>query len=276
MKDNLQLLQFQLNQKLALNSEKRRKLATTGRIEPSRLAHYKTSKLLFSQPIPNSGKEYKATFLLDVSISMGGNRIETAVKSLQKLIKLFTGVIDFNIVLFWYGMQQVSPAEILSIREEDISVRHPLLWGRRMDTINIGGKKTLMSIENGAYSLNYSTAWQWAFQQAVENLKKETGEKMIIFLTDWDDGDYYNHRDYNSGELLIERIWDVDVEEHNKGTYRDDIKEALESGINVIPFSIWDDILSRYFDNNITLSSAEDVYKHTLGAIDKFYNNNND
>jgi len=47
----LMVKQFKLKQVLQENSQKKRRLSKTGRLEPSRLAHHKTSPLLFSQPI---------------------------------------------------------------------------------------------------------------------------------------------------------------------------------------------------------------------------------
>lgn len=261
MVNNIELLQFQLKQKLKLNSEKKRELATSGKIEPSRLAHYKTSNLLFSKALPNTGRKYKAVFLLDVSGSMYTGKLRTAVKSLINLIKLFHWVVDFSIITYWETTKQISVEEILSIPYSQIdSMGYEELYkffNRNCWFIYVDGKRHFLIKEDWTESLWWATCWQPAFLEAANILEKQEGEKYIIFLTDWQDNFNWN--------CVIG--W-IDTSVHNEATYKQDAADVAAKGIKTIPFSIWRDYLSKTFDNAISLSSAEDVFELTLEALD--------
>ena len=63
LKNSIPHMQARLKAVLQNNARVKTKLTTSGRLVPSRLAHFQTSELLFEEKIPNTGKKYKCSNL---------------------------------------------------------------------------------------------------------------------------------------------------------------------------------------------------------------------
>lgn len=265
MEKNIQILQFQLKNKLKNNMELKRQLAPEWRLEPSRLAHYKTSNLLFSQPIPNTGKEYKCEFLLDVSGSMWWDSLPKAVRVLQNLIKLFYWIIDFKITCFWNGSYTVSPREILSIDTKawlnsDSNKQYRIArnkFERRFTIREFNWETHFISHENWEYDVSWGTYWIWAVYRAGQELAEETGERFIVLITD--------------GIDCISSYAKYMCWAPSKGLRYETIEEELaENWINLLP--IWIEGTSTRWKNSIELDNTEDVYNEVLTFVDNNFN----
>lgn len=257
---NLELLKFRLNQTLQANSAKRTKLATSGRLEPSRLAHYKTSKLLFSQPIPNTWKKYKCTFLLDVSWSMDWSRINTAITVLKNLINLFYWIIDFKITCFWETTLELSARKLLSIdQSSDEDIREIMLT--RFGYLDLDWKRILVQKEDWYEILWNSTRLTPALKTVWDDLLSYDWERFIVLITDWDESSY----------SWFSVNW-VDWSLYNPSTHKKLANELISKGIDILPISIWGNYLKKNYDNPIEIKSNSDierVYEETIKFIDK-------
>lgn len=261
---NIQILQFKLNSILKQNKAKKSKLATHWRIEPSRLAHYKTSNLLFSQPIPDTWKEYKCTFLLDVSYSMWGKQLWDTVITLQNLIKLFYWIIDFNIVAFWYGSFWLTAREVLSLDPNKIyNLEYQEDKLRRTTSIKeFNWEKVLTTYDWGNFRwTEYATLWDLAVKKAWEDLLSESWEKFIVLLTDWE-----NNCD-SEREEFTNICWTTP--QNSNADYKRTIREIKSNWIDILPISIWYTNLSEYYNDVITLTDPKEVYDDVIKFIDK-------
>jgi len=280
---NLDILKFKLQQVLQNNTAKRRKLATSWRIEPSRLAHYKTSKNLYSQPIPNTGKKYKCDIILDVSGSMhvdanwNEDRIWPAIKSAQNLVKLFHWIIDFRILTFGNWYRQMSTNELLSITPKKIKSWN---WfkqalSRPMWIINTQeGKKNLVPMEGGTYNLHYWTWWPWVIGHSLQCLSWTEGERFIIFITDWTDAMqelWVNTSNLSRLPEIVDEIGGVDVRKYCPANYPAILDELEAEWINILPIGIKTS-LSNTFNNSVEIDDAWEIYEKTISFIETHFN----
>ena len=269
----LDILKFKLQQTLQNNIATRRKLSTTWRIEPSRLAHYKTSKNLYSQPIPNTGKKYKCDLLLDVSNSMYDHRMNDALKSVQNLIKLFHGIVDFRVVVFWNGFYQMSVNEILSITPDKSYMEYKAIFGRATDIkIDKQGKKNITPCEGGTLTTDYGTWWPAVIGHSYETMLSEDGERFIIFITDGQDC-MHPFSSAESGSSLssyIDKMCWMDVRQWSPENYPTILSTLKDEGINILPIGI-DINISKNFPEAINLSSPDDIYEETIKFVDRAF-----
>jgi hypothetical protein len=271
MKPNLQLLQFQLANKLKANAEKKVKLSNKGTLVPWRLAHHRTSKLLFSQPMPNTGKKYKCEFLLDVSGSMWRREMKPAIETLQNLIKLFYWIIDFKITCFGNGSYPMSAREILSINldkfwnnwSEQCRDYSCELFNRPMSLQTFNWEEHLIPFEGGEKSVGWFTWWIWAVAKAGADLIAEDWERFVVIITDGWDNQYYPDDDRN---LFV--CW-APVNTYNKYTYVETEEELNANWINILP--IWIGGNRPRYKNSISLDNPEDIYEKTIQFIDKHF-----
>ena len=269
---NLQMLQFKLQQVLKNNSLKRAKLATYWKIVPSRLAHYKTSNLLFSQPIPNTWKKYKCDLLLDVSRSMLiRDRIWPAVEVVQKLIKLFYWIIDFRITCFAVGSYTMNARDILSIEPE----RFKKEWEIYFDKVFNRNVEYSYDWEDKIFQIRFE--WKkdratknWtiitpALAQAWFNLLNEEWEKFIVLITDWYEEIYDESLRW---ETFV--CW-LPYSKFNTSTHKAVAKSFIEKWINILPIGIQTNSLNDFYDNVIEITNAENVYEPVLKFIEEHF-----
>lgn len=259
---NIQVLQFKLQQVLQANSTKKRKLATTGRLEPSRLAHYKTSKLLFSQPMPNTGKKYKCVFLLDISGSMYWNRLKQAIKVLKNLIKIFYWIIDFQIIWFGATTIELNPRFILSIDEDKLKNNGDFreMFNKPLKEVSINWELNLIQFEWGRWEMGNGTALTPALNLAYELLLKEDWDKFITILTDWEEE--YHHF---SGCKIN---W---YERGNTFAHKKLSEKIFNDWINILPISIGKDLLSEIYKERVVVDcdNIDKVYEESINFIAK-------
>lgn len=264
MKDNLQMLQFKLQSILKNNSIKRVKLATTGKIVPSRMAHYKTSNLLFSQPIPNTWKKYKCDFLLDVSGSMNWTKIVNAVKVLQEMIRLFYWIIDFRITCFGLWDYPMTAREILSIDTNKLGNNFHYIFDRKLE-INTDADwydNFTVRYEKWTRSTSDNTCLTQVLAKTWLNIKDETGEKFIVLITDWEEW----IRVTNPEKTKI--CW-LDIKKYNWENHKQIKKEIENNWINILPIWIWQWDLAQHYDNFVLVDNPEEIYWPVLQFIEK-------
>lgn len=279
---NLDILKFKLQQALQNNVAKRRKLATSWRIEPSRLAHYKTSKLLYSQPIPDTGKEYKYDIMLDVSASMhkdwswgGKHRIWKAIEATQNLIKLFHWVIDFRILVFWAWFTQMSVNQILSITPEkirDINDYFRLLGWPMKKVKTKEWKRNLIPLESDWQPMAYWTWWPAVLWHSIQSMASEKWEKFMVFITDWEDvlQRFGWDRWWRDLDWVLDEICWVDVKKYCPENYPKIIDEIKENDLSILP--IWIDIELQHFPNGVEINDASEIYEKTINFIEDNFN----
>lgn len=267
---NLELAKHKLLNTLKENCVAKRKLASTGRLEPSRLAHYKTSKLIFSQPIEWTWREYVANILLDVSWSMAfWERMKGAVRSVQNLIRLFDGVIDFRITCFWTTYYEIGKNRIMSIDLDNMGewevVRE---LDRRVDVVNIKWERHLVPIEWGSYE-NHAWTWgSWCLEYSRRNLESSSAsDKLIILITDWEDYQDQLWRGYvDRASDYCDTVGGVDVKNFNPWKYWDIARRIKEDWITLIPIGI-DMWLGHISSEYINISNTDDIYEKTIRFI---------
>lgn len=275
----LDILRFKLQQALQNNSERRTKLATTWKIVPSRLAHYKTSKLLYAQPIPDSGKKYKCDILLDISWSMyniSDRPIKEAIRSVQNLISLFHWIIDFRIIGFWNWFVQFPINRILSIdtnREYEFDDWAQLLSSSFWVFKDKDWNRNLVPMEGWAYQNFAWTWWPAVLWQSIEHLKSINWNKFIVFITDWRDAldrFWCSTTGYEAKEYIDQICW-VPIDKYCPENYSNILEEANNNDICILP--IWINIALHNFRNYIDISSADQIYEETINFINKNFNN---
>ena len=279
---NLQILQFKLNNVLKANTEKKRKLSNRGSLEPSRLAHHKTSELIFSEPIPNTGKKYKCELLLDVSYSMYGEQLIRAVEVLQNLIRLFYGVIDFKITCFGNGSYPMSARQALSINVQKMKDilrkegRHDCfeyqgnIFNRTVKLISKGNQEILINFD-GPWDglLNDSTWWVWAVWNALQNMDNENWERFIVLITDWEDNGFSQKGWDDTKEYIA---CGVSYDKFNTKNYRQFVEQYKSKWIEVLPIGIdWIFWLDNVYDNFISVRNASDIYEQVIQFIDSHF-----
>lgn len=264
MEANMQKLQFKLAQVLQNNMQKKTRLASTGRLEPSRIAHYKTSKLLFTQPVPNTGKKYKCEFLLDVSWSMSGSRIQLAVKSLKELIKLFYWIIDFKITCFANGVYTMSALEFMSIEADKLRssdyFEEKLCWGWALPRKIWWETYLVRTLEQQTErDFSWATALAAALWNAFISLDGEEGEKFVVLLTDgWDNMWSYNY------------IGNAPCSIYNSSTIKTFVNDWKEKWIEVLP--IWINTrMTHLFDNSVECSNPQVLLEQSIEFIQKHF-----
>lgn len=260
---NIEILKFKLKQTLQFNSQKRRKLATTWRIEPSRLAHYKTSNLIYTQPIPNTGKEYSCVFLLDISWSMYNSKeLEKAVEGLKKLINLFYWIIDFEVIAFGKNIEQFSARQVLSLPKDNQEIYDKI--NKKIVIRDFWTYTTYIDLcDKGKFTWDENTDSTFitpALKLAGDLLNKRGWDKFIVLLTDWEE--YYP-------DCVTQITW-IDVTKYNKDTHWDTKKEIEKDWIEILPISIGRDYLPDFYTNKITLKNSTDwLEEKVIEFIDK-------
>lgn len=278
---SLDIVKFKLKQALQNNSAKRVKLATSGKISPSRLAHYQTSKLLYTQPIPDTGKEYKCDIIIDVSGSMhkeinwGADRIWPAIESAQNLVKLFHWIVDFRILVFANGYRQISSNYLLSLRREDLMdvyefIKH-LSCPMRV-VVSSEGKRNLIPAEWWEHKFY---VWTWVpavLKASIDSLSSVKWEWFIILISDWDDrmDEFWWCATGEELSAYVDEVWWVDVLKYCPERYPELIKEAEDAGVNILPIGI--DISLDNFKDYVRISDASDVYEEVITFIDTKFN----
>ena len=254
--ENVALLQYRLKNILKHNSTKMFEVSNHGRVSPSRLGHYKTSDMIFELPIPNTGKEYKASLVIDVSGSMGTIRTDCAMECAKKIINLFYWIIDFNIITFGRTPCSVSINNILSY-ERWMGYNY---FNYTVNEEKISWVKTLVQSENWRDNSG-GTYWTGAMKKAFESLKNEQWDKFIVFITDWKDEGY---------EAYSNVCW-INTSEVNKSVHRKMAQDYLEEyGINVLPVGI-EENLSHWYDNSIEVSDKNiwNIYEYILSFMEE-------
>lgn len=270
---NLQIAQFQLLNALKEKKAKRSKLSTKGKLEPSRLWHYKTSKLLFSEPIVWTGKDFICELILDASWSMAHkNSFKDAVKTTQNLVKLFHWVIDFRITVFATTWHRISINKLLSIKVDDFD-EWSLIgeFDRRVDVMRINWEESIIEIEWGTENFYWWTWWPWVLKTAIDSLSDiwDKYVKYIVFITDWEDyQDNFWKKSRGMQERGIDSVMWIPIAQYNEGTYPKIIQELNDNNINILPIGLWIDLSDR-FGQAISLRNPEDIYKETIDFITK-------
>ena len=241
------------------NVAKKTRLSNKGTIVPSRLAHYKTSELLYSEPIPNTGKQYSADILIDVSWSMfpdektwNNNRIIGAINSAKELVKLLYNIVDFRIVLFWKWFRTISMNELLSYSDKELS--------NYEECIRLFHKYWLTYVNWNAINMegvgfSADTNYTMAIANSLSSFSTVSGWKYIILITDWEEN--YSFRDAQkvNGIKKVE-FWEM--------------KEMLKREEDVILLPIWIDIdISHRFNEAINISNSSETIEHTINFLEK-------
>ena len=262
---DIQHLQFKLQNILKANSLKRKKLSTYWKIEPSRLAHYKTSNYIYSEPIPNTGKKYTCEILLDVSASMlSGRRINNALLTCQNLIKLFNWIIDFKITCFWLGSFSLSNNEILSIDSNKIDNFEYFnkVFQRKLVVVNINWKKSYIT----KYEWEGENTDNWtlttpALANAWLNLINREWDKFIVLITDWAE---------NLPSIIqYDMINWISTNKYNKHTHRELVKFLRKNNINILPIWIGSTCLDKYYDEYVYSDNWADILPKVLKFMEK-------
>ena len=270
---NLQIAQFQLLNALKEKKTKRSKLSTKGKLEPSRLWHYKTSKLLFSEPIVGTGKDFICELILDASWSMANKgRFKDAVRTTQNLVKLFHWVIDFRVTVFATTWHSVSINKLLSIKVDDFSEWELIReFNRKVEQINIGWENSIIEIEWGSENFFWWTWWPWVLKSAINSLSNISDKyvKYIVFITDWTDiQDNFWFSWANMISRGIDSVMWIPIAQYNEDSYPKIIKELEDNSINILPIGLRIDLSDRFWQA-INLSNPEDIYKETIDFIIK-------
>lgn len=268
---NLEIAKFQLLNKLKDNSAKRRKLATSGKLEPSRLAHYKTSKLLYSEPIPWTGKEYVCDILLDVSGSMRHqDRMRKAINSTKALIELFHWVVDFRITWFALSSFQLSKNRILSLpselSSEDICFEE---LNRKVGRVRLSYWEDLIPVEWGEYDNFWGTWWSGTLEKSRRSFIEDKREKMIILITDGVDNQddlWGRYSKWVEKEYNITHIEWVPVSEANPLLWREIVGRVKEDGILFMPIGL-NISLDHIDENHINLTDTSKIYEEVINFI---------
>lgn len=257
MKENLDILQEKLKSMLKHNSFERTELATTWKIKPSRLAHHKVSNLIFEQKKLNTGKKYNVELLLDISNSMYWQKFERWLETLQKLVKLFYGVIDFNIHCFSTIEKRLSPKYVLSLNSKDFDYG---IVDVKWEWVKINWQETIMDKEDGTIRTSYGTWEVNAVMNAVDRLKAKQWEGLIILI----------------GDGQMER-WHVWWDEHhvmgrstkvvNMSTAKGIVKQLEESGNKILALWMRTDDFSGTYSNSENIEDLDNVYPAVIDFI---------
>ena len=270
---NLQIAQFQLLNALKEKKVKRSKLSTKGKLEPSRLWHYKTSKLLFSEPIVGTGKDFICELILDASWSMAARGIfKDAVRTTQNLVKLFHWVIDFRITVFATTWHSVSINKLLSLQVDNYSEFELIKeFNKKVETMSIGWQTSIIEIEWGTENFSEWTWWPWVLKSAIDSLSSisEKYVKYIVFITDWEDWqDNFGYTWEGMMSRGIDSVMWIPIAQYNKNSYPKIIQELKDNDISILPIGL-DTDLSQRFWSAINLRNPEDIYKETIDFITK-------
>ena len=262
---NLEIAKFQLLNKLKDNSAKRRKLATSGKLEPSRLAHYKTSKLLYSEPIPWTGKEYVCEILLDMSKSMAHwYRAKPAVESLKGIMELFNWVIDFRVTVFARSSYTVSRNRILSIPSTFDSHRI-VNWFNTKTWVFSGD---CQPTEWGHDDFYMGTWGCWTLEKARRDFTGDKRDKIIVLITDGDDESYEwnDYKDEDKERKTTTSVCWIPLSEANPEKWKEVVSQVKDDWILFIPIGI-DKSLPHIDENYINLEDASKIYEEVINFI---------
>lgn len=264
-----------LRQALEKKTTTERQLAVSWRIEPSRLAHYKTSKYIFSEKIPWTGKDFKADILIDITWSMEDyDNYGHAFQSAKELISLFYGLIDFRIIVFWNWFYEVSSNEILSIDTT------PLFWKEiaskkggdalceHCDNVRkkikeyfprkwIALEDNLYFWDWGTVDFTWSTNYYYPLVNSMLSLQWDDAWKMVVLITDWDE---------NTSMRNWSTIWGINTTQFSRD-YPRLIEDYKSENITLLP--IWIGTKIKEFDNSIQISNGSEISWKVIDFLEK-------
>lgn len=102
------------------NLYERKVLSRHWSVEFNRLAHWKTSRMLFSKKLWESWKHYNFTLLLDMSGSMHWRLAIDTIKACQNIIRLLKWIVNIKVSVFnnWH-FDNIDQDELLSLKTDE-------------------------------------------------------------------------------------------------------------------------------------------------------------
>ena len=273
------------------NLYERRILDKRGRIETSRLAHYRTSKKLFTRKLWEKWKKYHFEILLDVSWSMfHDKRMRPSFRATHSIVKVLSKLWDVRIKLFWEISIVFTPEEFQDIADEltknwDIDDIWKKVEKRYVEIINEKDKKYML-IRQSEY-MNIYKQWQWyeklkskdiddwTFEawpvlSSLDYLRKQDWEKCLIIIHDWDVGDIWDTLvDYIDKWYNVTISWD-DASIYNQEWYKWKITQAVNEWIHIQSIAIWTDTPQQfYWENSTEISNGNEVHHLLVSSLQK-------
>jgi len=261
------------------NLYERRALSRSGDIEFLRLAHYKTSRQIFSRKVSESGKHYNFTLLVDMSGSMDWGDAINAIKSCQNIVKLLKWIVNIKISMFNnIHFENIDQDELLSLKNDydinryvkDKYMEVPLSYDidendrkHIRKAIRWDEWKTWYSFSMAAYG-NVETI---NIEYEYKKLMQLDWRNVLIIIQDWQlscDHRFNRKWEENIRYLLWKRIKAYDQPEFAKQLYK-------KISRNVELLSIWIRTTEPedFFDNFAYVSDAEKVYEVIVKVFER-------
>lgn len=273
------------------NLYERHTLSKSGKIETNRLAHYRTSPRLFTKKQGEKGKNYHVDIIMDVSGSMFSDEcIGDAVKSVLNMGRILNKVAKVRVKMFGNCYVQMNFEEYEGLVEEavereDYDLIDEKLGGwskminskaKRVDHVldrEVDMYKGIWYETTGGGDICTGTYEIWPVTESFEYMEKQDWEKIIFVLHDWAHSDYMS---YEGNKDLASKGYDIsvcghNVNNHTEVTYRQEIRDAIESWVHIQSIGINTDCPEDDYGkaNFVEINDSSEIYGVLVSSLNR-------
>ena len=244
------------------NLYQRSVLSTSWSVEFLRLSHYKTSRMLFSKKLWESGKHYNFTLLLDMSGSMDWDQAVWAIKSCQNIIRLLKWIVNIKVSVFNnLHFENVDQDEIMSLKTNRSITKY--YEDRYMDVgvafdLDENGKKHVRKQKKWDIRLTNASYWNCETINADYEYKKlmqMDWRNVLIMIQDWHldtDSRFFKYPEYQLFWKSIKKRADDD--------FAKNLYKKISRDIELVSIWIWTKEPAKFFDNFTYVKNANEIY----------------
>lgn len=243
----------------------------TGKLDTKAYKNAETTGKVFKKKTERKGKKYAISILIDASGSMNGHEANIVSQAVPKILRPLEelGVeVEINAFNYWFHSykmfgEKMDDADVerfqrsyrsLCHAEDDILVYDK--GSKRM--FKYIGKPNYNELEKeyggGTWFTTSSAGGNcdgWALRQAIERLKKQPGQKIMLVLSDGHPAEPSGYPDNDEGKAY--REYEI----------TDEVRRAKKDGITMMSVGINSYAVNKYYPkkNTMVISNVSQVYK---------------